>query len=516
MTERATSDRTREGVSREATGLVRGSGLNLLGALCSQSASLVLISTLAVQLGQEAVGRYAECYALLSLLGLLSLAGLRNGLTRFTAIYLADDNPAGVRGTIRSGLALTLAVSTGIAAILALSAGSVADLMNDPALRLPVLLVALTLPASAFEDVALAATQGWRSQKAFALIGLIADPTSRLVLTVAALMLGAGLNGAMWALVASSWIGAVLAALSLRRRLRQVPKAAPVVELRRVLSFSGISWVSALATTGLVWADTLLIGALSTQADVGRYTIATRLVTLAVFVMAPINAAFTPQIAHFSHIGDIAAVSKSYGAANRWIMRLSMPAFIMLLIFPGDLLGFFGPGFSTAEAAAVTMILAVGQMVSAAAGPCGGVLNMSGRVSLSMVDNLAAVMANVALNFWLVPRYGIVGAAVAWSSTLIVTNLVKAVQVRVLLGVRSTESDWTKTFLAAAPAGAAGLIVAWLTSGWLAAASFGLGSITITFVVTLVVVGLGVDDAAIVRSIVDRARRGTRRVTAGR
>lgn len=496
--------------------MARGSGLNLIGALCSQSASLVLISAIAVQLGQEDVGRYAESYALLSLLGLLSLAGLRNGLTRFTAIYLADGNPGGVRGTIRSGLALTLAVSTCIAAILALSADSVADVMNDPALRSPVLLVALTLPASAFEDVALAATQGWRSQKAFALIGLIADPTSRLVLTVAALMLGAGLNGAMWALVASSWIGAVLAALSLRSRLRDVPKVAPVVELRRVLSFSGISWVSALATTGLVWADTLLIGLLSTQADVGRYTIATRLVTLAVFVMAPINAAFTPQIAHFSHIGNIAAVSKSYGAANRWIMRLSMPAFLMLLIFPDDLLGFFGRGFSAGEATAVTMILAVGQMVSAAAGPCGGVLNMSGRVSLSMVDNLAAVVANVALNLWLIPRYGIVGAAVAWSSTLIVTNIVKAVQVRALLGVRSAESDWSKTFLAAVPAGAVGLLVAWLTSGWLAAVIFGLGSMTITFATVLAMLGIGADDAAIVSSVVQRARREARRVSAGR
>jgi O-antigen/teichoic acid export membrane protein/O-antigen ligase len=502
------SERPRAGNEAVAK-MARGSGLNLIGAICSQSSLFLITTVLALKLGRADVGRYAESYALLSLLGLLSLAGLRNGLTRFIAMFLVDNDSARVRGTVRLGLGLTLIATTCIAGCLALTAPLIADLFHDPALRPALLIVALTLPASAFEDAALAATQGWRSQKAFALIGLIFDPVLRLLLTVAALSAGAGLNGALWALAAASWTGAALAGLTLRKRLRTVPPATPIMDTRRIISYSSVSWFSALASTGLVWADVLLLGALSTQENVGTYTIATRLVTLAVFVMAPINAAFTPHIAHFSHLGDTQQMSRAYGSANRWIMRLSMPAFITLLIFPHDLLGFFGREFVTDAAASVTILLAMGQMVSAAAGPCGSVLNMSGRVGLSALDNVGALVLNISLNLWLIPLYGIVGAAVAWSLSLTVVNTVKALQVRTILGVRSAGADWAKTFMAAAPAAAVGMLVASLTSGWLAATALGFGSVALVFIAGLTVLGIGFDDAAMVRAALGRFGHGT-------
>jgi O-antigen/teichoic acid export membrane protein len=474
--------------------------LNLVGAVVSQSALFLIMAVLALRLGRANVGRYAECYALLSLLGLISLSGFRAGLTRFVAVHLADGNAGRLRGTVRLGLGLTVSGAITVSLILALASSEVAHLFHDPELRAGILLVALTLPASTFEDAALAATQGWRSQTSFALIGLIFDPLARLSLTVVVVLLGGGFLGAMCALAAAAWMGAFLAGIALYRRISGVPVASSVYEVRRIFSFSLISWVSSLASTGLIWADTLLLGHLATQQDVGSYTIATRLVTLAVFVMAPINAAFAPHMAHLWHVEDRAGVARVFGTANRWIMWLSMPAFILLLIFPHDLLQFFGRGF--AAAASVTAILAVGQMMSAAAGPCGSMLNMSGRVALSMADNLTVLFANVALNLLLIPRYGIVGAACAWSFSIVSVNLTKLFQVRYVLGIRSVGSSWAKTFLAAIPAAGAGLLVAWLTSGWLTAASLGTAVVAATFVAALMLLGVDSDDKIIARSAI--------------
>lgn len=482
--------------------MARGGGLNLVGALCSQSALFIIMSLLAWRLGAGDVGRYALCYALLSLLGLLSLAGLRSALTRFTAMYLADNDAGRLRGTIRLGLGLNLIGSTVIGVGLALAAPAVADIFDDPSMRSGIILVALTLPASTFEDAALATTQGWRSMKAFALIGLIFDPMFRLVLTAAALFLGFGLQGALIALLTASWTGAVIAGLTLRRWLSDVPKAPRVYEPRSLFSYSVVSWMSNLAGTGLIWTATLMLGAMASEEQVGTYTVATRLVTLAVFVMAPINAAFTPHIAHLSHTGDRVGMSTAYGSANRWIMRISMPAFILLLVYPEDLLTFFGEDFETG--ARVTMILAVGQMVSAAAGPCGTVLNMSGRVALTMVDNVGALAANIGLNLVLIPAYGIQGAALSWSVALTISNLAKAIQVRHLLGVRSAGAGWAKTFLAAVPAFAVAALLDTQIDGWLPAVLIGLQAILITFVGVLALLGIGAEDAALVRSALRR------------
>lgn len=140
-------------------------------------------------------------------------------------------------------------------------------------------------------------------------------------------------------------------------------------------------------------------------------------------------------------------------------------------------------------------------MMSAAAGPCGTLLNMSGRVALSMIDNLAVLVGNIALNLVLIPRYGIVGAAVAWSVSLGAVNLTKFIQVRYVLGIRSVGSSWGKTLLAAIPATAVALGIAWVTDGWVAAALLGGPCVIATFAIAMILLGVDSEDAAMARSV---------------
>lgn len=482
--------------------MARGSGINLLGAVCNQGTMFLIVAVLALRLGTADVGRYAECYAILTLLGLLSLAGFRAALTRFVAMHLADNDPGRLRGTVQLGMWLTVLGSLAVSVVLATFSSPVARLFHDPSLRPALLLVALALPASTIEDAALSATQGWRSQRAYTLIGRIIDPLVRLVLTAIVISLGGGLIGALWALVVASWLGAGLSCVALSSRMRLVERAPARRSLREIFGFSMISWGSAFATTGLVWADTLLLGHYSTQSNVGIYTIATRLVTLAVFVMTPINNSFTPHMAHLYHVGDMDGVARTYGAANRWIMRLSMPTFVMLLAFPGDLLSYFGHDYRAA--AGVTVILAIGQMVNTAVGPCGTVLNMSGHVGISLIDNAAVLAANVALNIVLIPRYGILGAAVAWMVSLTTVNLAKVLQARRVVGIRSAHSGLPQTLTAAGAALVTAFVLTQFIHGWLSAVVFGGIPVLVVFFGVLLVVGVGADDAAMVASAARR------------
>ena len=488
--------------------LARGGGLNLVGAIVNQAALLLIMAALARALGSSGVGRYAECYALLTLLGLLSLAGFRAGMTRFVAINLADGEYGALRGTVRLGLGVTVLVSTVIGVALVVFSRSISQLFHDPALVTGICLVGLTLPASTFSDAALAATQGWRTQRPFTLVGRVYEPLTRLALTVVALLLGTGLNGTLWALAIGAWSAAALAAWTLLRRLRRLPSLRPRYHLRPIFGFSMVSWVSALAATGLIWADTLLLGHMASDRQVGVYNVATRLVMLAVFVMAPINAAFSPQIAHLHHTGQSAEMARSYGSATSWIVRLSMPAFVLLLVFPADLLHLFGRGFLTG--ATVTAILAVGQLVNAASGPCGSVLNMSGRVWLNMVDNVGVLILNVGLNLVLIPRMGAVGAAVAWSASLVVANLVKVLQVRFVVGTSPSGAGIIKGLAAAAPSLVAAVAVHHLVSSWPARLALGGVVIAGAYLTTVLLLGLNDDDRMMVQAALGRRRRPAR------
>ncbi len=192
----------------QLSGMARGGGLNLVGALFNQSALFAITALLAIPLGKTDVGRYATSYALLSILGLLSLVGFRAAMTRFVAVHLADEDWARVRGTIRLGLLMSLGSSLVLGAVVVAASGWIAGVYDDPALRVPLILTGCTLPAATLADAALAATQGWRTQRPFTYIGRILDPGLRLVLTGGLLLAGAGLVGAMVALLVASWVAA--------------------------------------------------------------------------------------------------------------------------------------------------------------------------------------------------------------------------------------------------------------------------------------------------------------------
>ena len=488
-------------------GLARGGGLNLVGAVINQVSLFGITALLAIPLGKTDVGRYATCFALLSLLGLLSLVGFRAAMTRFVAIYLADRDAARLRGTVRLGLWLSLGSSLVLGAGLAYLAPTLAGWFSDPGLEAPLRLTGLALPATTMADAALAGTQGWRTQRPFTYIGRIFDPLSRFALTGVLLFLGMGVVGALWALVVTSYIAAALALRSLLTRLAQLPRATPTYPVREIFSFSMVSWVSAMAATGLIWTDTLLIGWFQDTDQVGIYSVATRIVTLAVFVMAPINAAFGPHLAHLHHLGDLREMGRMYQAASAWIVRLALPAFVVLVLFPANILGVFGPDFATG--AAVTAVLAIGQFINAATGPCGTVLNMSGRVKINMIDNIAVLALNISLNLILIPRIGIIGAAIAWSVSLGTVNLVRVYQVKRFIGIAPWSAGMAKAVLAAAVAAAGGFVIRETVDGSVLSLLLGAVVVALLYAGTTLVLGVSSDEKTVLRGL-RRSGRPTR------
>jgi O-antigen/teichoic acid export membrane protein/Mrp family chromosome partitioning ATPase len=489
---------------RQVVSFARGGGLNLVGAICNQAALLGVTLLVARRLGRVDVGVYAQAYAFLALLGLLSMLGLTTGLTRFVAVHLAARDAGAVRGTVRLGLVISTAVAGAIGATLFAAAPLLArGAFHEPRLALPLQFVAMALPASAFTNAALAATLGYRTMKPFALIGLVFEPVARLVLTAVLLLLGMELQGVMFALLASNVGAAVLAALALRRVMG--PATAPATyQFRQLLAFSAVSWFAGLASTALVWADILLLGLLGNSGQVGVYNVATRLVNLATFVMVPINAAFAPRIADLDHRGETESLRHTYGLAASWIIRLSLPAFVLLMVFPRQLLAVFGSGF--AIGAAVTMILAVGKFVDAATGPCGLMLNMSGRPSINVLDNVVGLLVNIGLNLLLIPRYGIVGSAVAWAVSLCLVNGARVVQVWQAMRMLPFEPAAAKGLVAAAAATVAALAVRAAPLSRPATLVVGGAVVMVVYLGGLLLQGLTAEDRLVLSALLRRRR----------
>jgi O-antigen/teichoic acid export membrane protein len=111
-----------------------------------------------------------------------------------------------------------------------------------------------------------------------------------------------------------------------------------------------------------------------------------------------------------------------YAVTAKWAYVLTFPAFLAFVVFPADVLTvFFGARY--APAAPALAVLAFGFFVNVAAGENRQTLSALGRTDALMGATVGGLAANVALNLFLVPRYGYVGAAVASAGSYTTLNV---------------------------------------------------------------------------------------------
>jgi len=107
----------------------------------------------------------------------------------------------------------------------------------------------------------------------------------------------------------------------------------------------------------------------------------------------------------------------------------------------------FGPAFVTADNALV--ILSLGWLVATGCGPVDNLLLMAGRSGWTSLNAGVGLALNIGLNLWLIPRYGIEGAAAAWAASLMWMNVAPLVQVRASLHMSPFGPAWPIAFTGA-------------------------------------------------------------------
>jgi O-antigen/teichoic acid export membrane protein len=298
--------------------------------------------------------------------------------------------------------------------------------------------------------------------------------------------------------VATNVAAACLAMAAIRRLAG--PSVSPAnYRWRRLFSFSAVSWVSALASTGLLWADTLLLGLYGSASDVAVYQVATRLTLIVMIFMHSINASFAPRIAHLYRSGQRDSLGKLYSLVTSWIVRLSLPAFVLIMIFPQELLSIFGSEFTAG--ASITVLLAIGTLFDVLSGPCGHMLVMSGRPALTMVNNLCGLALNIGLNVLLIPRFGLMGAGIAWAASLALINLARVAQVWFTMHMQPVDRGLVKGVAAAAAAAVVAMVVRQAGGAGLPTLAVGALSIGAVYGAMIFLLGIDSDDRLVWRTL---------------
>ena len=159
-------------------------------------------------------------------------------------------------------------------------------------------------------------------------------------------------------------------------------------------------------------------------------------------------------------------------------------------------------------------LLAATLLLAGFANPAGYAVTMSGRSGITLLNSVLCFLTTVGVALWLIPEFGIFGAAGARAASLLVNNALTLVQGKWILGLNPFSLALLKPALAGILACAAGWWA--LDSGWLEQSPLDalMGSVAVAgiFLGALLAMGLGAED----KEVIAAARQTIRRRLGGR
>lgn len=168
--------------------------------------------------------------------------------------------------------------------------------------------------------------------------------------------------------------------------------------------------------------DKYMIGNNMEASQVGIYSIAVKIGEVTSIALIAVNSIFAPLIANLYSRKEVTKLKSLYVTATKWIVTINIMIFGMVLLFSSDIMRIAGEEFTVGGTALFIVIF--GQVVNSGVGSVGYLNTMTGKPAYNTVASIVAVLLNIGLNLILIPKYGIVGAAVASAVSVITCNLI--------------------------------------------------------------------------------------------
>ncbi len=197
--------------------------------------------------------------------------------------------------------------------------------------------------------------------------------------------------------------------------------------------FTGPRAFQATFQVVILWLDILIVGAITSAYQAGIYSAVSKLAIVGTFALEGNRLAIGPQLSALLARREHDRAAELYQSATRWLVLASWPLYMVFAVFPAVVLGIFGPRYMAGASALA--VLALAMLINLGTGNVTVVLLMGGKSSWSAINAGAALIVNVGLNLLLVPRIGILGAAIAWAASIVVDNVAAMVEIRWVLGL---------------------------------------------------------------------------------
>ncbi len=367
----------------------------------------VIVSKL---LGVAALGVFNQSFAIYIIASQIAAGGVHYAVLRQVAQNHANQER--IAQILQSSLLLTIMFSLVVAVILLSLQSVISHLFDSVQVAASVPYVAGAVGLFAVNKCLLATLNGLERMRDFSILQSL-----RYIIIVAALLIAGNSQADAGELSAAFLFGeagvCIVALLSLLKYLR--PQAFQILKpiMLSQARFGAKGFVSGLLLEANTRVDILLLGVFTTDARVGVYSFPAIIAEGALQSLVVVRNIFNPQLAKAMLAEGHAEVRDKFRATA----KLIYPGFTLLML--GALLGlyvvlnFFLHSPDLQEQMTIATILLLGILVYSAYVPFDQLLIHVGKPGYHSWLIFIQVLTNIVLNLLLIPKWGLMGSAIA-------------------------------------------------------------------------------------------------------
>jgi O-antigen/teichoic acid export membrane protein len=442
----------------DATGkeLKRGAFFNTIAILASNFRGIFTF-LVARLLGPAALGTFSVAWATTDVVSKIAVFGLDNAITTFIARSEAVGDHARSRSLFHIAVFLTLAQSALIAAVVIGGIqlfGNRLGMEREMVSALAVVLCAL--PGVALYRVSTSISRGMKVMKHDIFSRGVTESLGTTLAFLIALAVGFRKFAPEIAAIAGTGASGVVALVLASRLFRTTSlphEAMPVrAEAKQLLGYAAPISAYQLLNAFIFRLDVIMLGWF-----IGRAPGVT-LVTVGVYgavvdvagglrkVNQAFNPIFAPVVAGATAIGDQERAAATYARLAEWMLWILLPLVAVMTLAGSTILLIYGPAFRQGGPwlAVVAAACATNAFVS-----LGETVIMVQRPRLNLLNSSITALVAFGANLWLIPRFGVMGAAFGILLPYVVQGTLRYATLRWVFRWKDSWSDIRPPLIAA-------------------------------------------------------------------
>lgn len=396
--------------------IAKGASYFFVGMLISKVLTYFYRVFIARYFGPDDYGLFSLGLMVLSIAGLFARMGLHSGVVRYIPYYKGKrDNPR-IRGTILYSLMSVGVSSILIAGLLILSADQISQrIFHNPALTDMLIVMSLALPFLSMFYILNFGFQGFKAIQYKVYTEQIFWNATNLITVLILGFLGFGAIGIAWSYTLSIICTLLFATYLFQKKvfpflfsnIKAINTTKELLTYSFPLVLSGVFGGVIISN-----ADIAMIGYFKDSVDVGIYNAALPTAQILGIVTGSLTILFLPIITELYAKDKMQELERVYKTTVKWIFFFNFPLLLILLLYPHIIISFlFGKDYSTGSNA--LFFLSFGIFLLGLSTTHSSILGMLKKTKIIFYITVIAASANLPLNWFLIPKMGITGAAIA-------------------------------------------------------------------------------------------------------